>query len=275
MPKKIQVIPLVGMLSVCAAMSGAFGAPVALAQTAILSNEDLKAAGTAARAFVPKDQFESPPLGPDWVGRKFSYVIEPRAFPRGNGAVACAGFPDWSYVGRTFTVSVNAAYITSYEFMGSNGAWFPGAMSPLSRNGLNISSIECDRVEESTSMASNAFGAQFSVRRWTDRVIGIADTDEPDFKFHQYWKTEIDGDAARRISRGIRARISGTLSTWPGGQTVVCGSNRRGATVSSPVDRTIDACIFHGRIETIEFFDAQTGQVYYSATRNQKKSSRR
>jgi hypothetical protein len=270
MPKKVMLAATAAkMLPMYAMAWSAVVPPLAMAQDRPLSAEELKAAGNAARQYVPKDQFDSPPGGPRWAGRKFSYVVEPQAWVLG-ARWSCAGFPDWSYLDGSLTVAARPEFVISYQLTGATGPLFPGGLSAKGRNELNISSVECTRPEEASDTASNAFGAKFDVKRWTDRVVGIADTDDPDFKFRPYWKAKIEGDAARQLARGLRARISGTLSSWPGGQTVMCGTHRTTPTVSTPIDRTLDACIFHGRIEMIEFFDAATGRVHYSATRNRK-----
>lgn len=261
-------IPKISTLAttLCVAVVLLAAPPPAGGQTSLLSLDELKAAAEQVRAFAPKDQFEAPPPGPDWQGRRFSYVVEPvQRTPEGRHG--CSGFPEWSFGNGSLSIAARPESVLSYKLAGSNGPIFPG-MRTINKSGqLLLYSLDCVRDDQETYTATNAFGAQLPVSRWTEHVIAIADTDPMDFKFRTYWNKTMSGDEARSLTLNLRVRGTGTLGAWPGGRSIVCGTTNRSPTITSRTDKTLEACIFRGRIDALEFFDSTTGQTLYSVSR--------
>ena len=75
------------------------------------------------------------------------------------------------------------------------------------------------------------------------------------------------GDAARQLTQNLRVRVSGTLSDWWPGTSMLCGKSGSPPTIDLPLDSTLDICMVRGRADHLEVFNAVTGEVLYSATR--------
>ena len=234
------------------------------AQSAPISGEQLVAAAEQVRTFVPRDQFDEPPAGPAWNGRRFSFTVEPVSW--GPASHPCTGLATWDYRNGQLSVSARPEFVNPFTFTGQ----FRGTgRSDRGRQivDLNLYSITCQQSAIEDVQATNAFGAQFRVRRWTDSAIGIFDTGDFDPKWKIYSHTQLDGAAARELTRNLLVRVSGTLSTWPNGGMIICGTDNSSPTIGTPTARTRNICGFNGRPDHVEFLNTATGHVLFEIAR--------
>lgn len=252
------------MCAMAAALAIAALPAASAAQDNPLTGEQLSDAGKQVQAFVPKDQFDTLPDAPAWAGRRFSYTVKPTG--ETDGSRACTGLPSWYFVAGKLSLSARPQFINPFTFTGQFRTQGKQAGRSLSSD-LNFYSISCKQSPVELVEATNALGAHFPVRKWTDQAIGIFDTGRFDPKWKIYWTKDVEGAAARELSRNLLVRISGTLHAWPNGRMVVCGTDRSSPTITSPVDRAREICGFNGWPDRVEFLNAATGEVLYAMTR--------
>ena len=251
----------------CAMVSaGALLSSQCLAQDEILDRTQLGAIADTVRHYKPKDLFDLPPAPPALSGKRFSYIVEPRQVGPQNEI--CEGFPHWGYWQKD----------THYEVSAGNGDVRPHALRLINGPALkvdpkskwdvfiNFMSFSCDKRRLPSYTASNAFGGQVQIQHSHETVTAIGFLagdiwDKPD-----YWKKTAVGDEARHLATNVKVRVSGALSHWPDGRTLLCGSET-GITpsMSYPFDKEVDICLFAAKPERLEFFDASTGEILYVA----------
>lgn len=229
-----------------------------------LNGEQLSALVARVKNFVPRDQFDAPPAQPSLAGKRFSYTIEPRPIGR---ATNCDGHPEWLYLPaqQRLNFSWGSSLALSYALKGRNGGVFPPNMMGLRNSELMFRSFTCAKTIEQNYTATNGFGAQFTIEKMTDTVSAIADFDPPTGRrLPSSWDAVVTGDAARLLSANARIRVSGTLSDWWPGASVVCGQKRLEPTISRPIDRTTDVCLIRGQVERVDVIDERSGATLYS-----------
>jgi hypothetical protein len=241
--------------------------PAAPSQAA-LSGDQLEVMANQMRAFVPRDEFDAPPSLPSVNGRRFTYTVTP--LRTGPQNLICSGFPTWGYwpqdgrleVGGTESVGIKS------DYRSGNSAMFPtGSDGSGLSTMLSFRSFTCQRTRLEGYTATNAFGAAFPIEASREAVTAIGDFAMINTSWRTYWGTQVTGDAARQLSQNVRIRFSGTLSDWAPGRPVLCGRSHRSPTVSLPIDRITDICIFKGRADLFEVIDAHTGEVLFSSPR--------
>ncbi|MEK7412792.1 MAG: hypothetical protein AAB263_05705, partial [Planctomycetota bacterium] len=133
---------------------------------------------------------------------------------------------------------------------------------------LDVYSFTCHFVRQPDYVANNALGAQFTIKKTTTVITAIGESpllrNKP---WKIYWEKPVTGDEARQLSEHIRIRISGTLSDWSPGKSVICGTHVRLPTIQLPQDETTSACLFKGRPDLFEVIDASNGAVLFSSPR--------
>jgi hypothetical protein len=246
-----------------ALLAGVMPAERLWAQNEPISGEQLLSAAEQVRNFVPRDQFDAPPSGPAWNGQRFSYTVQPAGW--GPGQPPCAGLPTWDYQNGQLSVSARPQFVNPFTFTGQ----FRGSRASDRSQivDLNLYSIRCQQSALEDVAATNAFGVQFPVRRWTEDAVGIFDTGSFDPKWKVYWETQVEGALAREISHNLLVRISGSLQAWPNGSMIVCGTDQSDPTVTTPIDRKRKICGFNGRPDHIEFLNAATGHLLFQIAR--------
>jgi hypothetical protein len=225
---------------------------------------ELGAMAAQIRSFTPRDKFDSLPALPSVAGRRFSVVVAP--LERGSNNSICSGFPSWGYLPQRSHYEVGSGTGTGLKrsFEGPLGPIFATG-SPREPALIEYLSFTCSHAKEPAYTTTNGFGAQVQVEKTTDTVTAIAyDYDKPT-SWKDYWETTITGDAARQLAKNVRVRISGVLSDWSPGTPIKCGVSRRHPTMALPIDRTLNACLFNGRIDRFEVFNVATGELLYSA----------
>lgn len=240
----------------------ALSSPASAQET--LSGEQLSALVDKVRNFAPRDQFDSPPAQPSLAGKRFSYTVEPRPIGR---ATNCDGHPEWVYLPtqRRLNFFWGSSLALTYAMKGRNGAVFPPGMSNPRKAELMFRSFTCAKTIEPNYTANNAFGAQFTIEKMTDVVSAIADFDPlTGRRLPSSWEALLSGDEARAMSANARIRVSGTLSDWWQGVSVVCGQKRLEPNIRSPLDRTTDLCMIRGQVEQVEVIDQRSGATLYS-----------
>jgi hypothetical protein len=229
-----------------------------------LSGEQLIALIEKVRSFEPRDQFDTLPPQPSLAGKRFSYMVEPR--PIGT-KTNCAGYPEWVWLPqqRKLNISWSPTLALTYTLKGRNGPPFPPNLFGIRNSELMVRSFTCSKTNEPSYMANNAFGAQFSVEKTSEVVNAIADIEQLGTSPPKSsWEALVSGDAARQLSASVRVRVSGTLSDWWPGVSVVCGQKQLQPTIRLPFDRTTDMCLIRGQIERVEVVDQRSGAVLYS-----------
>ncbi len=258
----------------CGILMSSVSAPV-FAQD-VLSGDQLSALIDEVRNFRPRDQFDAPPAQLSLAGKRFSFTVEPRPIGR---ATNCDGHPEWVYLpaqGR-LNISWGSSLALTYALKGRNGPVFPPNMSKPRNAELMFRSFTCTKTAEPDYTAINAFGAQFRIEKTTEIVSAIADFDPlTSRRMPSSWDAVVTGDAARSLAANARVRVSGTLSDWWPGVSVVCGQKRLEPSVSLPFDRTTDLCLIRGQVERVEVVDKRTEATLYSVVRDaQRERARR
>lgn len=229
-----------------------------------LSGEQLSALVDKVRNFTPRDQFDAPPVQASLAGKRFSYTVEPR--PIGH-ATNCDAYPEWVYLPTRarLNFSWSSSLALTYALTGGNGPVFPPNMAKPRNAELMFRSFTCAKKVEPSYTANNAFGARFTIEKWTDVVSAIADFDPlSGRRLPSSWEAPVTGDEARALSANARIRVSGTLGDWWQGASVVCGLKRLEPSIQVPWDRTTDLCLIRGRVERIEVIDQRSGATLNS-----------
>jgi hypothetical protein len=250
--------PLLSSAIVMCAMTS----PVFAQET--LTGKDLAALAEKVRTFTPRDQFDLQPAQPSLAGKRFSYTIEPRPIGR---ATNCDGYPEWVYLQaqRRLNFFWGASLALTYDLKGKNGPVFPPSMSKPRNAELMFRSFTCEKSVQPTYTAFNAFGAHFTIEKTTDTVTAIADFDPLSRRMAaSSWEATVTGDAARALSANARIRVSGTLSDWWQGISVVCGQKRLEPSIRLPLDRTTNLCMIRGQVEKVEVIDQRSGATLFA-----------
>jgi hypothetical protein len=244
--------------------AGGLPAPARVA----LSGDQLEAMARRARAFVPRDRFDVPPALPSVNGSRFSYIVTP--LPTGPDNSICQGSPSWGYWPQDGRLEVSAGQgvgIAS-DYRASDRPMFGGHEGQIATATLvSFSSFRCQKTRLPGYRATNGFGVPFEVGRTTEVVTAIGEFSRPATSWRTYWTTQISGDPARQLAQNLQVRVSGTLSDWAPGRPVACGRSVSRATMSSPVERTVEICMFNGRADLFEVLDARTGAVLFASPR--------
>ncbi len=235
----------------------------------VMTGEQLVTLVEKVRSFTPKDQFDTPPATPSMAGKRFSYVVAP--LQSGPNNQICRGSPTWGYWAKDgrLEVGMSPDSALSYKMQAKQGRLFPSDMVGVGRNSdVSFSSFTCRKIKEPSYTATNAYGAQYDIRKETEIIASVANF-EPyiDKHWKTYWTTLVAGDAARELSNNIRVRISGTLEDWWAGTSVLCGFIDQSPTANLRIDRTVDICMVKGRTDHIEVIDIVSGAILYSAVR--------
>jgi|GEM_PF-4943217 len=256
------------------ALEGILLAAVATSSSQVAATEtELSVMAAQIRSFTPRDKFDSLPPLPSVAGRAFSVVMAP--LEGGPNNSICSGFPSWVYLPQRSHYEVGSGTVTASKsnFEGPLGPLF-ATSSPREPSLIKFLSFTCSHAKEPPYTTTNGFGAQVQVEKTTETVTAIAyDYDRlPSWK--DYWESTTTGDAARQLAKNVRVRISGVLSDWSPGTPIMCGVSRRHPTMALPIDRTLNACLFKGRIDRFEVLNAATGELLYSASPPEPKKRR-
>lgn len=254
--------PYAGLSMIAAAMGVAVPGEV-------MTGDQLAALAERVRAYVPRDQFDTPPQMASVAGKRFTYVVIP--LQTGPDNAICRGFATWSYWAndQRLEVAQSAGSTISYGIRSKNGPLFPSEVARVGHNSeLTFDSFTCRKIKEPGYIATNGFGARFDVKKETDIVTSIASLEPITHSFwRSYWTTQVAGEAARELSKNIRVRVSGSLDDWAPGKTVLCGTEVSSPTIDLPQESTLDMCMFKGRADHMEVINGQTGEVLYSVSR--------
>lgn len=239
-----------------------------------LTESELTEMATQLRSFTPRDKFDSLPTPPSVAGKQFSVVISP--LERGPDNAICSGHPSWGFRPEKghFEVDAGNGDKMKSSFKGPLGPLFP---SDVQREPgfIRFVSFTCSKTKEQPYVTTNGFGAQVRVEKSTDVVTAIAyDRTRKLPVWKDYWTTAITGNAARQLATNVRVRISGVLGDWSPGISLMCGVSRHHPTMTLPIDRTLDICMFNGRIDKFEVLNVATGELLYSASPPPEKKRR-
>lgn len=258
-------------------MSAALLAAVAIAaQTAEAtaappaSTSELNSMAKAVRAFVPEDEFDSPPAQSSLSGRQFAIEVQPWGTtpPR----MACFGYPMWSYSRESGTlyVSTGGSELMLNSFLTSQGIVTKKAAPDIWPEEIHYFASDCARQDLPSYTATNGYGAKFRIDPTSQTVTAIADNPPAGSPLIESFQMNLDGAEARALVPNLRVRFHGVLSDWKPGVSVACGRRHDGPTASSPYDRTMKLCLFNGHIDRIDLVDARTGEVLQTAVRETK-----
>ncbi|MDB5713592.1 MAG: hypothetical protein JWO15_989 [Sphingomonadales bacterium] len=235
----------------------------------IIGPDQLAPLATKARSFKPVDQFDTTlPSGVSLDGKHFSYTVAP--LPRGPNNSICPGFPSWGYwpedarleVGADFGLALTDTFTKHGEQTFANLPKKSGGIATI-----EYYTFSCDFKKLPSYTATNAYNAEFTIDRTKQTVTAVANFDYAQRPWKVAWSTKITGDAARQLTQNLRIRISGILEDWAPGTPVICGTDAHNPSIISPTDDTVDLCLIKARTDHLEFFNAVTGEVLYSATR--------
>lgn len=228
---------------------------------------DLNAMAEAARDFVPKDEFDSPPIQKSLSGR--SFVVEVKPWGTNSPPVACFGYPMWSYSASTGTlyVSTGADELMLSSFRSKHGPITKKPGQDTFGEEIRYFASDCARADLPSYTASNAYGAEYRIEPTLQTITAIADDVPRGSVLTETFKIQTTGAAARTLVPNLRVRFSGLLADWKPGVSVACGTKRNGPTADSPYDRRFDYCLFNGRIDRIELLDVRSGEVLQTVNR--------
>lgn len=222
---------------------------------AVLNRTDLIAIARSVRSFVAKDEFDSPPAQPAISGRAFSIELTPA---EGVSDRPCAGYPWWRY----------DANKQELEVVADSGQVFPLLVSPRGifanaqpGDSVPVLQFDCRQISDGTYTAENGFGVAVNVHQRTEETVSLAIPESVEAE----WSAHVEGDDARELSRAVRILITGVLREWTPGKVTLCYQDRLKPTVDFPFDLTTRDCAFNAESVQIEFIDARTGNVLYTA----------
>jgi len=228
---------------------------------------ELNSVAKAVRAFVPKDEFDTPPGQRSVTGREF--LIEVQPWGTKPPKVACFGYPQgfYSQESGTLYVSTGASKLVLSGFLTKQGIVTKKAAADIWPEEVHYFASDCARANLPSYTGTNAYGATFRIEPTEQTVTAIADSPPKESKLTESFQIKIGGAAARTLVPNLRVRFQGRLSDWKPGVSVACGRRRDGPTASSPYDRTLKLCLFNGRIEQIDLVDSRTGAVLQTVNR--------
>jgi len=232
-----------------------------------IGTSELNSTAKAVRAFVPKDEFDTPPGQRSVAGREF--VIDVQPWGTKPPRMACFGYPMWSYApdSGTLYVSTGARKLLLSAFLTKQGIVTKGTAADIWPEEVRYFASDCARADLPSYTGTNAYGATFRIEPTEQTVTAIADSLPTESKLTESFQLTIPGADARALVPNLRVRFRGRLSDWKSGVSVACGRRRDGPTASSPYDRTLKLCLFNGRIEKIELVDTRTGAVLQTVDR--------
>ena len=233
---------------------------VSMAET--VSKAELIRAAEAVFSFVPKDQFEAAPGGTELSGKSFVIVRDVRV--PGGLRRSCLGESTWRYNPNSTRFRFGyggSALLSDYKTGGS-----PIISSTYSSDiTATVFELKCKFTDGGTYTASNSMGAKVTVYTGVANFIVLA------FKTtaFYYGASNVPGiplapNAARKLSKTLRVRITGTVGTWSNGKTIICGKRTHAPTMDIPIKITLDACFINARIDRVTFFDSSTGKVLFA-----------
>lgn len=234
-----------------------------------LTGTELITMAEKVRAFVPRDQFDSPPTVSSLEGRRFSYMIEP--LPKGPDNRICDGFGSWGYWPENSYLEMGMIDGTLWRnsFMSAQG---PTLTLPPEGKGrpnlfhISFFSLSCTKTREKTT-GTNGFGAVVEIEKSDETMVAIAVGEDTIKTIEPRWSTTLSGTEARELIKRIKLMVSGTLSIWSDGRTLVCGHDYRAPTTSFPLERMSNICAYRGMIDRFEIIDSGDGKILYTSAR--------
>ena len=105
-------------------------------------------------------------------------------------------------------------------------------------------------------------GVKIAIHKGVVKTISLAfETTDSFGGIDNYPGIPLASSAARKLSKTLRVRITGTVGTWVTGKTIICGKRTKQPTISLPIEKITDVCFINARIDRVEFFDSSTGKV--------------
>lgn len=215
-------------------------------------------------AYKPSDEFDDGPTFPTIAGLRFSITMNIRKSTPPND---CPGYPTWSYDAGDGTLSTELS--DGFVFVDSWDERFT-KIFPRNKNvssgTLYFTSLICRNTLSSRYRASNAFGVSATVSRQKYRLVAISTQKQPTTEMiypQSVWRDSVSGEEARHLSKSLALRITGTVGTWPNGESVLCGTEHLRPKLDFPYDTDTSVCVFKVNAVTYEVIDRSSGATLY------------
>ena len=233
---------------------------VSMAET--VSKAELIRAAEAVFSFVPKDQFEATPSGTELSGKSFVIVRDvnvSRKFRR-----RCLGGATWYYKPGSTKFSFyygRRVLLRDYPIGELTASVVLYGLSTK----VAVFELKCKFTDGGSYTASNRMGAKVTVYVGVAKFIVLAfKTTAFYYGAGNYPGITLAPNAARKLSKTLRVRITGTVGIWSNGKTILCGKRTHAPTMDIPIKITLDACFINARIDRVTFFDSSTGKVLFA-----------
>lgn len=223
----------------------------------VLTATRLEELANRARAFHPKDEFDTAYGLPSVSGKRFVYTVEPARMDPDKRT--CKGFPIWAYLPQKdqLEVGLNKWSESSTILSGSRSA-------TGSKTYATFDTFVCKKVSLPSALVTQELATKTVVR---ETITAIGDLSDPYTGWKTYWITKASGDEARQLSKALRIRVSGSLVDWKPSQPVLCGIRASVSTRESAQGDTLDLCMFKGKADLFEVLHTRTGAILFASPR--------
>ena len=219
-----------------------------------LTEASLIEASETARAFTPRDDFETQPKT-SWKGRRF---VVHQALERQTGD-SCAGLPKWDFNSESGSLSFNVTggFILGHACLSYDGDPFP----VLRMYGQRTLAISCSQKEGNAYGVVNAFGARSSIVRRSITATALAIEGWDTGRAFLLKSIPLEGSEAREIVAHLSLEIEGELTEWTDGRSLICGVTHLDPEFTSAYDTTESTCLYKARLSRVAVLDGTSGNV--------------